>query len=589
MVGCGAKTSRQYTLRVNLKDQSETALCSRKVEEGKAAAAGTQLPAATCEAFAGQPLSTPATLTIKLENPAVDHKYDLRIDQFSREASAADVKKTFEEAARRMGAIAGMLAKDTDAEKLVTKAAAAVLDRVPDLAAAVVAKARPDGADVPRTPLRAEPRSLTRPLYYDAATRKLRSAAQSRATWTVLHPLSDTHAPATPIPPPRDRAFDDADLAYLATQGVTVDQVADFTVDWCSASSFQRPDLAAQDAMLVAGTPDVAAASSGLAITGKDVAAILVARTPATLIGDRLEALRKEGESWTTASPAAQAFYLMRLGRTVSANLAACRGNVAFLAAKASPATQAKLTAASAELASLEVGARAYADAFDKVFGPVLREGLVLTEQIIQLQPGEASSTVTLEPGRLQLGVGEIDGTGKRTEVASYKLKVRGIEHFALLVGPALTGCTWGCFDKVDMIAKQPTAEGGAVTSVIEKSTSKKYDFSFVTALHVTLVSRDDLGLGVVLGYPLGSASGTSWNVLVGLGLRYASGFELAAGIHGFSTRVLKSAYDDGKPLVLGQAGNESLTVDGVTEDRPQLGAFVMFGFAPDIFSSIER
>jgi hypothetical protein len=282
----------------------------------------------------------------------------------------------------------------------------------------------------------------------------------------------------------------------------------------------------------------------------------------------------------------------MRLGTTLASDLRHCRENVAFLQSKVTAAARAKLDALSTAetFTKLSANALKYAEAFDAVFGPLFQQAFVETERLVKLASGDTSTTITLESGHLELGVGETDSAGKRTEVTSYKVHVRGVERLAILLGPALTYCNWGCFDRVDQVAVQPVDAGDMVHSVLTQ-TKHSHDFSLATALHVTFwrfaLGTADFGLGGVFGYPIGSAKGTSSNFLVGLGLRHSSGIEVSVGLHAFASRVLKPSYPS--TIDLTEAGNQGLTVDSVTEDAPQWATFLMIGFAPDVFSALKE
>jgi hypothetical protein len=584
MGGC-APIARQYTLRVDLSDQSNTQLCHRDAGQNAKKIPGSReqrLADEECEVFAAQSLSTPGTLTVQLQHPSPQAKYDLRVSQFTREANPSDAQKILATVIERAAEIGKLISKDHGGE-VVANAATSVQGKAPEIAAAVVSNLSDGGGDAPK-PKRAEPSVIFAPPYVDAKKRLL-PAKDSRGSV-----LSSLNAPAAPLPPPRAYKLNDADLEFLSASGVTADQLADFAIDWCSAESFQAEADAKLYAMLDT-QPQVDELKQVLQIDGKDVAAMLLARSSLEPLQTRINNLLVEGRNWDKASPAARTFAALRVATSLISSLRHCQENIAFLQTKVSVNERAKLEAlaGAGSFTKLAKNALKYAEAFEAMFGALLQKAFVETEKVVQLASADSSTTITLEPGRIELGVGQTDAAGKRTEAASYKVQARGVERLAILLGPAFTYCNWGCFDRVDQVVVQ--ADPMNASSVVHTEIRKLYhthDFALATALHVTFYRFSDFGLGGVLGYPIGAARGTSSNILVGVGLRHSSGLELSLGLHAFSSRVLKSAYE-GQALDLTKDGNQGLTIDSVTEDAPQWAGFLMIGFAPDVFSTLKE
>jgi hypothetical protein len=580
VIGLAACTPKatQYTLRVDLSDQTNTQLCRRATDTDVKPGAS---PAPTCQPFGGQALAAPGTLTVKLEHASPQGQYDLRVSQFSREANPADAKKILENVVERVADLANKIG-DSHGIQIVSDAAKQVEARAPDIAGAVVDKL---GGPPPAPPPRPAPDKIFKALYFDVSAKKLKPAADSRTGKVKF-----TNEPAVP-PPPRAYQLGAEDVTFLANAGVSADQLGEFVIDWCTPDSFQATaDAPRYAALATAPQPD--AVRKALDVSAQDVAKILLAQGNAEVVQARINALIIEGNDWDKASAAAKMFATMRLGKDLTSELKHCQDNLAYLGPKVSAAERAKLAAVAADpkFATLSAQALTYAKAFDDVFGPLLQDAFVEAQKALQLAGPDMSTTLTLEPGSLDLGVGQTDGAGKRTELASYRVPVRGIERLALLLGPTLTYCSWGCFDRVEEVAQQPATAGAPVHTVLDVSTHK-HDFALATALHITFwrfaIGDSDFGLGGVLGYPLGSAQGTSSNVLIGLGLRHSSGIEISAGLHAFSSRVLKSAYKT--PIDLSLNGNQGLTIDSVTEDTPQWALFVLIGFAPDVFSGSKE
>jgi hypothetical protein len=121
---------------------------------------------------------------------------------------------------------------------------------------------------------------------------------------------------------------------------------------------------------------------------------------------------------------------------------------------------------------------------------------------------------------------------------------------------------------------------------VIDRSRSV-LDLSVVTALHATIYSWEHWGVGAILGYPVGTPRDTRFNFVLGGGLRHDSGVEFAIGVSGMLSKELKPGYE--LPLDLQTHGYENLTPDAVTHDVPQLGVFVLIGFAPSVFNSLNK
>lgn len=577
--------AKQYTLKVDLADQSNTQLCHRETNK-EATKVGNKLekvlPEEDCEAFGAQALSTPGTLTIKLQHPTQAVQYDIRVSQFSREANASDAKRILSNVIQRAMEVAQLLdlAGGTRGKQIVVEAAQSAADKAPEVAEAIVGK-----LGAPAAPLieRAPPKDVFGKPYFDG--KKLATAAEARGKVVGI-----TNAPPR-SPPPRSYKLGDADLKFLLEAGVTADQLGDFVIEWCTADSFKSAsDKDRYDALATTPQPDDV--RDTLAIEGKDIAAMLLARSTKDLLADRINKLIVESNKWDTASAAAKTFATMRLGTTLMSDLAHCEENVAFLETKVSDAERTKLAAVvvADAFVKLRANAQKYAQAFDATFAPLFQDAIEETEKFVKVAGTDMATTITLDPGRLELGVGETDAAGKRTEVVTYKVQTRGVERLAILLGPALTYCTWGCFDRVDQVAVQPENMGDPVYSELQK-TKHTHDFSLATALHVTFwrfaIDSADFGLGGVFGYPIGSAKGTSSNFLVGLGLRHSSGIELSIGLHAFASRVLKSSYPE--RIDLREPGNQGLTIDSVTEDAAQWAGFLMIGFAPDVFSAIKE
>ena len=582
---------RQYTLHVNLADASKTVLCTHDTEKDRIPVAAGAAPAGEaeqCPRFGNQPLSSPASLTIKLEQAAAEVKYDLRIAQASREASRADVTALL---TRFTSNLTNLIRKSSDGDpadpestagKLVEKAATALRDKVPAAAARLTrstsakeeeAEEEEEDDDDTRTPVQ----RLRG--YVDEKARALIPAATVRKQ---AKQISDTNAPTQRLPPPRDLELTGDDLAYLAGLGITADKAADFVIDWCKAESFAPEAKANRYAALRDTQPAAPDIAKLLDLDRKEVVSILVKRDSLGVIQERLEKLNREAADWDAASPAARTFYLMRLGDLLASDLATCATNLGFLAARA-PDKQAELEKTAASLDQLSRAAATWSRAYLDAFGPLLRDAAVVVETTIALAEAKLSSTLTLEPGSLEVGVGRTDDQGKREEMATYKVRVKGIERVAILVGPSLSICSWGCFDAVEEVVDQPTAPGGTARRTLQVSKSS-LDFTLATALHVTMLSRNDLGIGAILGYPVGAAEQTSTNILVGVGVRHASGVELAAGIHALRARRLKDGYRD--PIDLSIDGNQGLTPESVTTNRVEVGLFVLIAFAPSIFNS---
>jgi hypothetical protein len=568
--GC-AGPPRQYTLRVDVADQGKTQLCERQAD-GKVA------DEPTCAPFGAQGLHTPSTLTVKLDNQAQGAKYDLRVAQFSREASKSDAQAIAAEVTRRVATFVGAAAGTTTrVGELLGEAAERVKAEAPRIAAVVATKLGAVDAPAPARPPR-EPGAL-----FKIKDGKLPSAADLRANGE----LTPLNAPGNPPPFPRAITIDGADLKALPVT-VTIDQVAAAVAEWCTADSFvQTKDKARWAAVYKAleAAPDASAVRAKLAPKLDDIVQYLASAGGVDPLASVIEPLIDAGERWAAAhgdagaAAAARELYLMRLGKTVQSSLRHCDENISVLKAAGA---KTDLDAPAKSVTALRAAATRYAAAFDEVFGPVLQRTIVAAERTIDLSFG--STTITLEPGQLELGVGVTPTGGQRAEVATYKVKTNGIERLAVLVAPTATLCSWGCFDHFEQVARRQG--DGMVRSVIDRS-GESYDLSLVTALHVTMYSWEHWGLGAVVGYPIGTQRDTRANFVVGAGVRHESGVELAIGVHGMLSKQLKAGYD--APLDLTTAGYENLTPDVVTRDVPRLGVFVLIGFAPSVLNALNN
>jgi hypothetical protein len=553
-----------YTLKVNVSSHAKSKLCSQTPDD----------ETATCEQWAVQPLTTPGTLTVELEEGGPNDKFDLRVAQFSREASQEDARKILQEVASRITTLietaATQLGAGDGRGKAVTDTIIAqIRDRLPDSAARIAKALTDKQAIVP-------PRLPTSELFKDyladgaaAGTKRFKTKAEILAQFAgELAP--EVNAPAQPEPPPRSAILTADDLAVLASQGLNTAAVAAFIDTWCDPTSFQSSDSAivAQYSALSSVAPELDAVRHALKLSPREVAAAILERGEAKgdPIAAAMEKLLAEAPDWSVPVSqygVAHRFKLMRLGTTLGQYMEACKANYT-LVGKALPAG----------FATLETDAAKHAKAFRDIVGPVYVTAITSIETILPLLDKTSFTTLTLEPGKLELGVGRLLEGGGRTEFATYKVQVSGIERLAVFAGPIFTFClsSWHCYDEIH--------EGTFENRRYLVKDSEWRDFGLATGLHVTLRSGNRFGIGAIIGYPIGAPNATSANVLAGFGLRHASGVELAIGIHAYRLQALRNPYRT--PIDVNDMS--SMTVDTVTAPEVRASGFIMLGFAPDIF-----
>ena len=602
LCSCWQPAATQYALHVHPKDPARNELCYRQVTEQAVPAVTTngatdsnkadganKAPAArppgtgatndwSCGAAAAQPLHVPSTMAVYLHDVESGDEYDLRVSEFSREASPEQVKALFAQVLTRAMNLAKLSASGKAGsafDDLLERAAGQVSDRAPEIAAAITDKLTLAG-DGP-----------ARPDNQKIFLRHLKPGGGFVAAASFTTGLTVTREPSFGRAPPRFIEFTPSVLGYLHDTGADDTAIARHVLDWCDAASFDAAPLTSKKWLDVFAPAnlDVPKLMARLDVTAADIAAFLLGKKDRSLFQERTGALLDQinGKDFAAATIEARSFYAMVWAHNIRKDAASCQRNLQIAIEQVSDATlRASLDAARTSLTKLTDAAQPFDDTFAQ-FAPAF-EAALATVNVRTLQDGSYSfGVMTLHPGTIDLGVGSVAKGGTRTEVASYKFPIKGIERLAVFVGPVATGCMWGCMDHVVESTTPAVGTQMAARKLVRESTS--YDFGLGTALHITANSWIDWGLGAVVGYPFSAPAGSSNNILTGLGLRHSSGLELVAGIHWFQIGVPKvpEGQTEFQPIDLGLPSNAALTVDDVSTQKVQVGAFLMLGFAPGV------
>ncbi len=514
-------------------------------------------------------------MAIFLREPRSGETYDLRISEFSREASTAQVKGILSTVLDRAGQLAKTAVSKDDGkvfQDTLKKAADQISARAPEIAEAVTSRLgiTADREAVPPAPEVAFKRYL-----------KPGEGLLPASSFTADTP---TREPSFGAPPPRRLELTPAVFAYLRQNGATDEKIAAHVAEWCDGTSFDNAPVPSKKWLdvLKKNNLDLSRLEAKLDINASDISDYLLGNKDTTLLQRRTGPLLEEAaRDFSNASIEARTFYAMVWSSNIMADARMCRRNIDIAyAAVTTSAVRAALDKARTNLTELTDAAKPFADGF-ALFQPVFETALATVNTRVLQESNASFGVVTLRPGQLELGIGRLGKDGKREEVAPFKFQVKGIERFAIFVGPLVTACTWSCMDRI-VETTTPTTSGEMGKRTLAVDTSS-YDFGLGTGLHVTVRSWINWGLGGIIGYPLSAPAGSSKNVLTGLGLRHTSGIEVSAGVHWFEIGALKSEYADKLPVDLSLPGNQALTSDDATTPRVRAGIFLMFGFAPDI------
>ncbi|MBL8624139.1 MAG: hypothetical protein JNK64_22725 [Myxococcales bacterium] len=599
LCSCWQPAATQYALHVHPKDPARNELCYRQVSDESvpatvATSADPTKPAAgsatdrapgtgatnawSCGAAAAQPLHVPSTMTVYLHDVKSGDEYDLRVAEFSREASPEQVKALFAQVLTRAANLAKLSASGKAGSAfadILDTAATQVGERAPEIAAALADRLVP-AADAP-----------ARPGNDVLFARHLKPGGGLLAASSFTTDLTPTREPSIGRPPPRLIEFTPSVLDYLRGKGADDAAIARHVVDWCDGTSFDNAPIASKkwSEAFAPANLDMAKLMARLDVTSTDIAAYLLGKKDKSLFQERTGALLDEvtKKGFSPSSLEARTFYAMVWAHNIRKDATRCQRNLQIATELVTDATlRAALEAARASLTKLTDAARPFDEGFAQ-FAPAFEAALTTVNTRTLLDGSFSFGVMTLHPGTIDLGVGTVAKGGSRSEVASYKFPIKGIERLAVFVGPVATGCLWGCMDRVVESTTPADATTPASRKLVGESTS--YDFGLGTALHITANSWIDWGLGAVVGYPFSAPAGSSNNILTGLGLRHSSGLELVAGLHWFQIGVPKipDGQSEFQPIDLGLPGNAALTVDDVSTQKVQVGAFLMLGFAPGV------
>lgn len=559
---------RQYILKLDARDATQHQVCYREADQDPASAP-------LCRPFTGEALDTPATLTVVVQNRDLSKTYDLRVSSFTTEADPKDVSALVDKVLGNvqqlatLGAAKGkeaLTGKSEAAAKVVEKLTAKVIGEEGELAARFkrVAGVKDAVAAEPHDP------AVLFEEYLDGA--RLRGPAD------VTGDRTPTNAPTIDSPPARAIEYTAEDVLFLLDpkRGVPIAALADHTVAWCAPASFNTTAIDWQQRFASQADLDPTALSTALGLTAAAIAKALLTDSK-ELEARQNQLLDLAITDYAAAPPAAKTYFLMHWSISIEKDLVTCLANLAFVEPQVlTAAGRAAIQQARKAIEAFQKLIKPATDVF-VTYAPVFRDATRRVEAILALN-GETFASFSLQPGTIDLGLGEKTGADRR-EIGTFKLDVEGVERFAITVGPAMLWCK-SCFEKLE-IKTSPAVDGEMASRQLVRTRDSR-QYAVVAALHATMYSTRRIGAGFLLGYPITQPGDTAKSALLGFGLRRWA-IQLGLGVHVFSVRKLIPEYDRGAPIDLDVPGNQALTADDVSTEQLGYSWFAYLGYSKSL------
>ena len=603
----GCTTTKQYTLKIDGKTPSETQLCT-VTSDGES----------ECKKYTNEALESPAALGISVQNPEAEGNYRLRVQQTPMGGPEQDPAAIVAGVLERFGDFAKAYAgtnkapgePDAKGDQKIKGALAKVLEQVGTAQGERVTAAIQERINkiVGKAPAVKRPSATDLEGSYQFylgtdPTQTPHIAKPDKTDPLILNQL------ANPYPPPRLFELDNQDVAELAKLTVKDPElgIATLVLEACKLDSFgpepyddagtplldyfkkKRPTKEA-----LVGFLDIKATSlDDLLRTVKSTGRASLLERVKTLrnAGNAKVAARLRGDKAEALTPAEEMVVSLYDANRAYRDAGHCLTNAAFVGklAAAKPGNTnlgnvAKQVAAEApKLTQLRDATAPYEDVFYGVIDSVIERVVVAIEEGLRKDNNVQFSTVSLQPGPLQVTLTHEKSAGDAKQIADYAIDVERNPLFAISIGPALSFCR-KCFRHVtEQVVSDPA--GGKRLLVLQ---TENIDYTNAILLHVGLLRRGWFAGGITLGYPVSDTSERARAAMLGISARHRIGVALSAGAMVFWGQRLKDAYAKSGTIDTSEPGLSSLTTDSVVDTGPEAAFFINLGVTSDLFQRLK-
>lgn len=395
----------------------------------------------------------------------------------------------------------------------------------------------------------------------------------------------------SPVPPPRTIVLDEAayvDLLRLAP-GLTADEVAAFVVSWCERQSWGHIGQGGgqQDVAAIVTAPpstDAAAIAEAIGLTPARLEATLTGMADGdtnALIERRLGEAAAERAAGRVPTGRVAVVEYLRLAATLDRQLDRCDQNVAALLRNEIPGltSDAELRRVRSEITALRSTTQGAAASYRAYIQPRVTEIARARMRAIAEDQRVVFASYPLRPGRLNVGVRRAGRSLLSTE-----LQVDEPPWLVVSIGGVMTFCD-GCIGGTAVVTDPPTDPTASGAALTRRAVARSDSVAGAPALsvHVSLLHFQRSHFGLMVGYPLGDATGTALNALVGASYRHTIGLQIGAGFQLFSRRTFREGVTP--PVDLTTGPNATLSLDDLTEETPALAGFVFIGLSNDLLT----
>lgn len=598
---CGAgslqtASAPHYHLRLNAEEPASSVLCERAIEVESTGQPSADVGGAgrdiNCRPVASQTLEAPGQLTVTLEHPTPGQTYQLDYQETHSGGSSAAPQRVIDELVRRLSGFAmsgvsslldGAARTDPVAQRLPGLGGREQLDSVAamldgELRARIAAATQ---RVLPRAPVASAP-----PLTYEALVLQY---VEDGALDTSPVSFSEQEAPFA-----RTHRLDANAASLLRGGGRSDDEVAAFVAAHCRRDGWGSL-LAENEAVhtLEYVAPPVRAEDvvGALGLTPEALAGVLggegsfsIGREIQARYGEAVGVLRRGAVPEGRARAVHQLAVEARLHR----QLGVCLHNVDYLLAQATlaPARVAALAAARAEVVALQASARDAAQLYAATILPFVSEVAATYVSQVAADAPVQLGTYTLRGGEVSLAVRQ-QGAEPFTR---HRFAVREGPWVAVSVGPVVTFCA-SCLTRVEQQALPAESDGEnpgmprAARPVI-RQTAESAGVAMAISLHLTVFRFPHAQLGVMLGYPIGDATGSALTGLLGASLRISPiGLQIGVGAQFFEQRSMRAGF--GTEVDLSLPDNAYLTIDAVSQTTIGVAGFAMAGVSFDVLNNL--
>lgn len=599
--GCGggtlqAASAPHYHLRLNAAEPASSVLCDRAIEvestgqpSGDAIAAGRDV---NCRPVASQTLEAPGQLTVTLENATPGQTYQLDYQETHSGGSSAAPQRVIDEFVRRLTGFAmtgvsslldGAARTDPAAQGLPRLGGR---EQVESVAAMLDGELRARIAAATQRVLPRPPAATAPPLTYEALVTQY---VEDGALDTSEVSFSEQEPPFA-----RTHRLDGSAASLLREGGRSDDEVAAFVAAHCRRDGW-GPLVPENDAVqtLAYVSPAVAPEDviGALGLTPEALAGVLggdgsfsIGQTIQARYGDAVGTLRRGSVPEGTVRAVHQLAVEARLDR----QLGVCLHNIDYLLANATlaPERTAALAAARAEVVALQGSTRDAAQLYAATILPFVSELAATYVSQVAAEAPVQLGTYALRGGEVSLAVRQ-QGAEPFTR---HRFAVREGPWVAVSVGPVVTFCA-SCLTRVEQQALPAVGDGEnpetptAARPVI-RQTAESAGVAMAISLHLTVFRFPHVQLGVMLGYPIGDATGSAATGLLGASLRISPiGLQIGVGAQFFEQRSMRAGF--GTEVDLSLPDNAYLTIDAVSQTTIGVAGFAMAGVSFDVLNNL--